>query len=52
MTNEALDRLRALAVKCRKQAETATDPEAAKALRDVAADMEAIACLFEKHQEG
>ena len=45
-----LESLRTLASRSREQAETVTDPEAAKALRDVAADMEGIASFFEDNR--
>jgi hypothetical protein len=38
---DASNRLRALAVRCRELAASATDPEAAKALRDIAVDIDA-----------
>ena len=40
MQSDALNRLRAQAVRCRELAETATDPEVAEALRDMARDIE------------
>jgi len=40
LQSDALNRLRAQAVRCRELAETATDPEVAEALRDMARDIE------------
>jgi len=40
LQSDALNRLRAQAARCRELAESATDPEAAKALRDMARDIE------------
>ena len=40
MQSDALNRLRAQAARCRELAVSATDPEAAKALRDMARDIE------------
>ena len=40
MQSDALNRLRALATRCRELAETATDLEVAEVLRDMARDIE------------
>ena len=42
-----LERLRTLAARCRELAETATDPEVAEALRDMATDIEVAIPVIE-----
>ena len=47
MQSDALNRLRALAARCRELAETATDPEVAAALRNMARDIETALPVIE-----
>jgi len=47
LQSDALNRLRALAARCRELAETATDPEVAAALRNMARDIETALPVIE-----
>jgi hypothetical protein len=48
----AVESLRAHAVRCRKLAEEATDPEAARALLQLAADIDAAIPILEENAPG
>ena len=50
--DDVVEKLRADAAKCRRLAETASDPEAADALLQIAHDIEAAIHLFEARRSG